>query len=214
MATQTGMGTNTMTCTDSQPLFSLDEAFTRADPASDSPSGHNVLSDCSTTGETWDGASANIQVDQFMERTTISVTLSGAKPDTLYTTWLRLKGTDPVSGESYGGSPITGAGSTALAPSTEVGVLFDMMNGPGEAAAYNAFWTDASGNGQLEVELDFGLIGGAYPFPNYDPTLEEVAIVGAPDAPFMIRIASHCTDGLAHGLVQGDRETWFNWSPL
>jgi hypothetical protein len=31
------------------------------------------------------------------------------------------------------------------------------------------------------------------------------------DAPFTLRIASHCTDDLSHGLTPGNREGWFDW---
>ncbi len=209
----TGCGDDAVDTQVGDPNITLNEAFTRADPASESPSGHTVVADCSATGETWPAAAAAVEVEQYDATTTIRISLTGARPDTLFTAWLRLRGKDPVSGETYGGSPLTDAGSTPLAPSTDLAGLAAMSETVGAEAAPNAFWSDASGNGQLEVTLDTPLIGGEYRFDRYDTALDAVRITGAPDAAFMIRLASHCTDGLAHGLVQQDRETWFNWSP-
>jgi len=187
--------------------------FVRADPAAESPSGHTVLDSCATDGDTWAGAEASVDIVQFSDRTEIHIEMSGARPDTLFTAWLRLRGTNPNTGERYGGNPITDKGSTALAPSTALVELASMTETEGSDEAPNALTTDAAGSGTLDVVLDFAMIGGAYPFERYDPTLLPVGIVGTPDAPFMIRLASHCTDGLAHGLLQGDREMWFNWAP-
>jgi len=198
---------------DDEILFELDELFTRADPAADSPSGHNVVAHCSSDGQTWPDASATIAVFQTNTTTQIDIELTQGRPDTLFTAWLRLRGTDPDTGETFGGSPITDLGSTALAPSTDLGVLEEMMNSVGSTEATNAFMTDADGMGTLSVTLDLPMIGGMYPFDNYDPSLEPVATVSAPFASFLVRLASHCTDGLAHGLTQQDRESWFNWSP-
>ena len=194
-------------------IYDLDQAFARADPASESPSGHTVLTDCSSDGGTWPDATAVIRVAQTDTTTEIEIDVVGARPDTLFTSWLRLKGTDPETGESWGGNPITGKGSTALAPSTDLPELIEMSEGVGEPEAPNAFWTDADGAGSLVVLLDLPMIDGAYPFDNYDPSLEPVPTVRAPYAPFLVRLASHCTDELAHGILQGDREMWFNWSP-
>ena len=187
--------------------------FVRADPAAESPSGHTQIDSCSTDGETWAGAEASVNIVQDSDRTEIRIEISGAAPNTLFTAWLRLRGTNPDTGESYGGNPITDKGSTALAPSTALAELAAIAETEGATDAANALTTDADGNGTLEVVLDFAMIGGAYPFERYDSALLPVGIVGAPDAPFMIRLASHCTDGLAHGLLQGDREMWFNWAP-
>lgn len=188
-------------------------SFVRADPLAESPSGHTMVEECSSDQSLWDGASAGIIVEQTSERTLVDITISDARPDTLFTAWLRLRGTDPETGENYGGNPISDAGSTPLAPSTELESLIALSETVGGTEAANVMITDESGNATYSVELDFGMIGGAYPFERYDESLEPVNIVGAPDAPFMIRLASHCQDGLAHGLVQGDREIWFNWSP-
>jgi len=194
-------------------LFDLEMDFVRADPAAESPSEHTVLDHCSTDGDTWPDATATVHIAQTATRTDVEIELSSARPNTLFTSWLRLKGTDPDTGESFGGNPITGKGSTALAPSTDLAELVAMSELEGVDEAPNAFWTDGSGNGTLRVALDMPLIDGEYPFDSYDSTLEPVATVRAPYAPFLIRLASHCTDELAHGILQGDREMWFNWSP-
>ena len=70
------------------------------------------------------------------------------------------------------------------------------------------------------------MFGGAYPFHKivgFDPTDERfpegarlfpVAIVTSDegyDAPFMLRLVSHCTDNLSHGWLGGAREPWFDF---
>jgi len=187
--------------------------FVRADPLAESPSGHLMIEECSTDEQTWDDAVATIRVEQASETTAIDIEVTGARPDTLFSAWLRLRGTDPETGETFGGNPITDKGSTALAPSSELANLIELSETVGGTEAANVLTTDESGHGQYSIELDFAMIGGAYPFDRYDDNLEPVDIVGAPLSPFMIRLASHCQDGLAHGILQGDREIWFNWSP-
>jgi len=200
-------------CSASNDLTIEDAAFTRADPAGESNSGHTVVGDCSDDGSTWDDATAHITLVQQGGISTVTMQIQGARPDTLFTSWLRLRGTDPETGEDYGGNPINGAGSTPLAHSDDLGMLGMMAPTEGETEAPNAGWTDADGNGSLVVETDFEVYGGSYPFDKYHPAFEPVPTVTAPDGPFLVRLASHCTDGLAHGLRGGDRETWFNWSP-
>ncbi len=194
-------------------VFDIQQEFVRADPAAESPSGHTVLDHCTSDGETWSGAVATILVEQTATTTHVEIGVVGARPETVFTSWLRLKGTDPDTGESWGGNPITGKGSTALAPSTDLAELIALSETDGATEAPNAFMTDSDGNGSLIVDLDLGLIDGAYPFDNHDAELEPVPTVRAPYSPFLVRLASHCTDELAHGILQGDREMWFNWSP-
>ena len=197
--------------------------FVRADPTSEDPNGNSSALNCGD--------------DQFLDATArlivsndgrdLEIEVRGARPNTLFTGWLRLKGND-AAGVAFGGSPITGKGSTPLAPSSELDELLELMGeGNGQPEAANAFTTDENGNGNLRVTLDNSLFGGAYPFQNFEgfdptddrfpiePSLYPVAIV-VPDgelitAPFTVRLSAHCTDDLAHGLVQGDRETWWNW---
>lgn len=185
----------------------------RADPAAESPSGHVMIVECSDDQQTWDTAVANFRVEQWTDRTIVTVDVTDARPDTLFTMWLRLRGTDPETGETFGGSPLTDKGSTPLAPTTALAALEAMTETTGATSAANVLTTDADGNASFTTELDFAMIGGEYPFDRFDDSYEPVGIVGAPLASFMIRLASHCQDGLAHGLLQGDREIWFNWSP-
>ena len=99
--------------------------------------------------------------------------------------------------------------------------------GSGSTESANGIVSDDSGDATLLIELDFPLDDGAYPFQKYaefdpsdgrykaeTPSAHPVAIVnsasGDVDAPFMIRVVSHCTDGLAHGLEPAAREPWFD----
>lgn len=193
------------------PDTTYEDEFTRLDAGTTDPNGHNAAEHC---GGDYSEARAKIAIQQAGIGSTVSITIEKARPDTLYTTWLRLKGTtlgdEPAD---YGGSPLTGAGSTPLAASAALESLLAAAEGPGVTEVANGFWTDEEGNGTLVAELDFPLLGGAYPFHRYDESLAPLAIVGAPFAPFMIRIASHCTDDLGHGVNAGDREPWFDWSP-
>jgi hypothetical protein len=190
-----------------------DGAFVRADPLAESPSGHLMIDECSADQQTWDEATATIHVEQTLEGTRVDIAIVAARPDTLFTAWLRLRGTDPETGETFGGNPITDKGSTPLAPTSELIDLIALSETVGGTEAANVLTTDGNGTAEYSVDLDFAMIGGAYPFDLHDGSFEPVNIVGAPLAPFMIRLASHCQDGLAHGILQGDREIWFNWSP-
>lgn len=44
-----------------------------------------------------------------------------------------------------------------------------------------------------------------------DAAVPPVAIAG-PQGPYTLRIVSHCTDQLGHGLTSGDPEWWFDWT--
>ena len=185
--------------------------FTRLDTGTADPSGHNVAEHC---GGDFPEAGAQITINQAGGNSTVKITLENARPETLYTTWLRLRGkTMGDEPTEYGGSPLTGAGSTPLAASSEVESLLAAADGPGVTEVANGFRTDTEGNGELVAELDFPVLGGAYPFYRHDESLAPLAIIGAPFAPFMIRIASHCTDDMGHGVNAGNREPWFDWSP-
>jgi hypothetical protein len=206
-------GCPTVDGSDEEPPVTTDGVFVRADPLAESPSGHLMAVECSDDQQTWTDATATIQVEQTSETTRVQIDVVDARPTTLFTAWLRLRGTDPETGETFGGNPITDKGSTPLAPTSELPDLIALSESVGASEAANAFTTDGNGTAQYSIELDFPMIGGAYPFDRHDAELEPVDIVGAPLAPFMIRLASHCQDGLAHGVLQGDREIWFNWSP-
>jgi len=171
-----------------------DTVFTRHAMDVESPSGHSVAMHCQDpsadypyTPYDWPDASATLEVMQMGENSMVSVEVTDAKPETYYTIWLRLGGMDS-NGDPFGGNPLTGG----------------------------------NGNASFSTTLDFPL-NGAYPFQKFEgfdptderlsaenPTIFPVAIVG-PNGPYTLRIVSHCTDGLGHGLKSGDREWWFDW---
>ena len=201
------------------------ERFVRIAPDSPSGSGNSVANDC---GGDFADARASLRWEQEDGSTRLRIHLNHGRPNTLYTVWLRLKGKDR-DGWSFGGSPVTGGGSTALASTRALDDLV-AATGPGNGSPEpaNGFWTNGRGRGRLVLDLDFAFPGGSYPFnraelsedslfqlaalyPDY--RLIPMAIVDArfAEAPFTLRIASHCTDDLAHGLTPGKREGWFDW---
>lgn len=188
------------------------------------PNGNSVIGNCG--GEYLD-ATATLRIDQDGCTSRVEIDVENARPFTLFTVWLRLRGNDS-SGVSFGGSPLTNGGSTPLAPSSALGSLLD-ATGPGNGSdqVANGFLTDGEGRGTMQVELDFPILGGAYPFhrfaefdasdaryPIANPRIFPVAIVGPevpPAAPFTLRMVSHCLDDVGHGLTPGGREPWFDW---
>jgi len=194
----------------------IDGYFVRLTPTTPSGGGGTVLNNCG--GEAYDNASASIMVEQEGGESEVKIKLRNARPNTVYTAWIRLKGADS-NGGSYGGSPITGKPPTPLSPSTDVaGMIPFTPPNAGSAdlsVVTNAIMTDDKGKGELETTLDFPLIRGAYPF-NLVGAYPPVAIANPAEdgigAPFLLRIVSHCLDGVGHGLLTGpDREPWFDW---
>ena len=201
------------------------QAFVRLSAETPSGSGNSVRDDC---GGDFSRARASLRWDQEDGETRLRIHLNHGRPNTLYTVWLRQKGNDR-DGWGFGGSPVTGGGSTALAPSEALESLVT-ATGPGNGSPdpANGFWTNDRGRGRLVLNLDFAFPGGAYPFHRADLSVASLdrlaslfpdyrlipmAIVDAReiDAPFTLRIASHCTDDLSHGLTPGNREGWFDW---
>lgn len=199
-------------------------AFVRLAVDTADPSGSSVAADC---GGDYSAAQASLRITTRNNASTVQIRMRDARPNTLYTVWLRLKGTTN-DGVSFGGSPLTGAGSTPLAPSTQLDELLTATgSGNGARAVANGLRTNTQGNGQLHVTLDFPVIDGAYPFDRFDgfdpadqrfpldePAAVPTAIVfpdDSVDAPFGLRIVSHCTDDLGHGLGAGVRQPWFDW---
>jgi hypothetical protein len=196
-----------------------------------------VRNNCGGGVEGWEDATAEIEISQKASGSEVEIEVTGAKPDTLFTVWVRMKGT--AHGNTFGGSPITGGGATPLAHSSDLDQLVADWIGPGSPTAGNSFRTNADGEGEFEVDLDFPVVGGAYPFNRMshqahldaqakrraganDPTLvitpSPTAIVNPADAgvgpsgtPFLIRVISHCQDNLAHGLSPAKREAWFQY---
>ena len=209
------------------------EKFVRLDPYAPSNSGHDVNIFC---GGRWDGtdypnqkpAKAKLSKWQFRGKTIVNISLKHGRPDTLYTVWLRLKGND-MGGNSYGGSPLTGGGATPLAAGEKLDQLSTDWLGAGSLNPANGFTTNSQGRGRLRLSLDFPLEGGAYPFNKISAEmLENIRIGKNPSAlakptaivdprddgvsgPFLLRIVSHCQDGLGHGLSPSNRESWFDF---
>lgn len=202
--------------------------FMRMSVDSSDPNGNSVAANC---GGSYEDATASLDLVEQPGKTGVTITIANAKPNTLFTTWLRLKGTTD-DGVSFGGNPLTGAGSTPLAPSSALPDLLAATGaGNGTEETPNGVRTDDDGNAVLQIDVDFPIDDGAYPFhkfADFDPDDERykaevpsahpVAIVnsatGDVDAPFMIRLVSHCTDNLAHGLEPAAREPWFAISGL
>lgn len=207
----------------SDPNLGSSHAFTKLDPSTSDSNGNNILVNC---GEDYPNATARMMVNQDSNQTDVDIMVSGARPNTLFTIWLWLKGTD-AQGNSFGGNPLSGKSGAPMAPSTAFAELREATgsdNGVTEGA--NVFTTDANGNATFSTTLDFPLFGGAYPFhkiEGFDPAddrfsdnarLYPVALVTSDasyNAPFMVRIASHCKDGLSHGWAAGEREPWFDF---
>lgn len=195
-----------------------------------SPSGHSIATDCQDpnadypyTPYDWPDATALLALEQQNGASSVHIKVRKARPYTFFTVWLRLKGTD-LKGNVYGGNPFTGSPGTPLAPTSDLPkLLASSAPHPGSDQDPNGFYTDENGDANFSIDLDFPIINGAYPFhrfAGFDPTDERlavenpaiypVAIVGR-DGPFTLRIVSHCTDNLGHGLSSGLREWWFLW---
>jgi len=205
----------------------VDDPMSRIDP--DATSGDNistVRNDCGGGTEGWESATADIEISQKGTKSEVEIEIKDASPDTLYTVWVRMKGS--AHGTGFGGSPITGGGATPLAHSSHLDQLVTDWVGAGSPTAGNSFSTNRKGNGEFIVDLDFPVVGGAYPFnrmshpahllaqtKNPDANPDPTAIVNPADAGigagFLIRVISHCQDGLTHGLSPAKREAWFQY---
>ena len=205
--------------------FSANMSRISADAASGS--GDTVRGECGAGVEGWDGATATIENTQEAGSSRVKIRLKDAIPNTLFTVWIRQKGNDQ-DGASFGGSPITGGGATPLAASTHLGQLVADWVGSGSADQPNGFHTNHKGDGIVHLDLDFPVEGGAYPFnnmsagdlavargknsnaraiPNANVDPRQAGVSG----PFLIRMVSHCQDGLGHGLSPANRESWFQY---
>lgn len=201
--------------------------MSRIDADQTSGSGHTVRGQCGGGTDGFDSASATITSEQDGGTTKVKIKIRNGKPNTLYTSWIRLKGNDQ-QGNSFGGSPITGGGATPLAASTNLDALTAAWTGAGTPASSNGFTTDMNGRGQGTFILDFSLESGGYPFNNIsaaglaDAQAKRPAALATPTAivdprqsgvsgPFLIRTVSHCQDGLSHGLSPSNRESWFQY---
>jgi hypothetical protein len=204
--------------------------FPRLDFNTVMATGQSVAVDCQDGQAThpyqpydWPDAAAALKIIQTPNQSEVTVAVTDARPDTLYTIWLGLRGKTPA-GVVYGGSPLTGKPGTPLIPTTMLAAATDALKTP-ITDPVNGIRTDTKGNGTVTVSLDFPIVGGAYPFerfagidtpgtllPHEIHSTKTIAIVGADaGAPFTLRLASHCTDGVSHGLLPGPHEGWFDW---
>ena len=192
------------------------------------PTGQSVAVECQEADADypyvpydWPDANATLEIRQGAGESIVAVEVSGVRPNTYYTMWLRLLGQD-VNGTPFGGNPLMGIPGTPLVPSDYLDEMLDAISTPTDTGIHG-FWSDEGGNGALTLELDFPIINGAYPFHKFegfdatderykveDPSIPPVAIAMS-GAPFTLRLASHCTDGLGHGLLPGPHEGWFDW---
>ncbi len=216
------------------------ETMTRWDPETPSPTGQRVSVECnagdSTAPETWPDARAALRLNERHGTSHLTFVVRDARPNTLYTVWVRLLGMDS-NGSPYGGSPLTGLPVTPLVASGELPEqLAATLPNPGSDTLSNGLRTDGRGKGRLSLQLDFPIRSGAYPFqrfPDFDAVADDialtnptnvarlggdaaavrpVAIAEASQAPATILIASHCVDDIGHGLLPGPHENRFTWS--
>ena len=219
----------------------VDAPFSRID--ADAQSGNNsgtVNADCSDYDGQYDTASASLEISQGGYSSKVKVKVKNGRPNTLYTLWVRMKGSahgganntnGQIYGTTFGGSPITGGGATPLANTADLGQLVADWVGAGSPNQPNGFRTDGNGKGKVTLDLDFPVVGGAYPFnrmthpdhvlaatknPNAWPNPTAIVNpsdpgIGGPSTPFMIRMVSHCQDDTGHGLSPATREPWFQY---
>ena len=170
-------------------------------------------------------------IDDAMPRrppgSTAEIEVEGAVPDTLFTVWLRIRGGSNWNTDVNGslGSPLTGGGSTPLAPGSaldDLNAISPWVDPAGASSSINSFTTDADGDAAFKVDLDFPIVGGAYPFhatTTSRPGFESVPNVGyaiptpdiSPGTPYLVRVVSQCSDQVSHGLSPAVREAWFQY---
>jgi hypothetical protein len=209
----------------------------RRAPGSTSGSGHTVEANCPVdpSGNAWQDATATLRIEQEGDQSVARVKVKDAVPNTVFTVWMRMAGSSPGdetgANNVIGPNPMNGGGATPLLPGSALDVaLSQSPPNAGTATPTNGFTTDKKGNATFTIGLDFPVIGGAYPFHRAsDAAVTDLRIAGStwplvrtPAAivnpndtgiggPFLLRVISHCTDGLGHGLSPAVREAWFEW---
>ena len=205
----------------------INDYMPRRAPGSTSGSGDTVEANCPTdpSGNDWQGATATLKIEQEGESSWARIKVRDAVPHTVFTVWMRIKG---GAGYNDAGSPWTGGGATPLCSGTEFADLnaISPWNDPaGAPSSCNSFTTDKNGNATFSADLNFPVVGGAYPFQQSDgaPARPGDAdlIPDVPTAivdprtgnggPFLLRVISHCTDQASHGLSPAVREAWFQY---
>ena len=183
-------------------------------------------------------ARATLSLFQIDGGTLLSITVEDARPNTLYSVWLRVVA-----------NPLTGAISAPMVPTPVIEELVAVTpdaglnrnpdfspfvfpegvgdDGAGEENPLNGFRTDNEGNGSLRLLLDFPVLKGAYPFQKADLSAFgiELTAMEADSAPVAFKarpftVVSHCPDDRGHGLlnrVPDDPMTfdqpWFRFDP-
>lgn len=198
------------------------------------PTGQSVAVECQDEGADypytpydWPDAKATLTIEQAGGQSSVTIDMTGVKPNIYYTMWLRLMRTDN-EGNMVNANPLIGIPGTPLIPSTELDEALTLTGqGNAKVGLSNGVWSDDNGNAIWTSTVDFPVIGGAYPFHNFeafDPTDERfsspfkddapraipVAIANS-GAPFTIRVASHCQSNVNYGLFPGPHEGWFDW---
>lgn len=215
-----------------------DGEFPQLDFKTVMPTGQSVAVECQDQGPDypyapydWPDARAHLTIKQGGVSSQVIVTVENAKPETLYTMWVRLRGS-VAEGDDFGGNPLiglpknldVGIPGNALVPTSYMPRALAAVHNP-VPDPLHGFMSDAQGNGGVTIELDYPIVGGAVPFqkfPEFNASDDRltlngaraipVAIVGQlSNAPFTLRLASHCVDGLSHGLAPGPHEGWFDW---
>lgn len=202
----------------------LDSEMPRRGPGTTSGSGDTVEGNCAIdpSGNAWQGATAYIVADQKGFGSEVEIEVEDAVPNTVFTVWLRIKG---GAGFNDLGSPLTGGGATPLAPGSaldDLNAISPWIDPAGASSSANSFMTNARGKGTATINLDFPLVGGAYPFqatatsrPGHEDHANVPTAIVDPrtgnGGPFMIRVISHCTDNASHGLSPATREAWFQF---
>jgi hypothetical protein len=205
----------------------IDDDMSRRAPDSTSGSGHTVEANCFGATElgTLYGqeATATLEIEQNGSGSSVEIEVEDAIPNTHFTVWLRIKG---GAGFNDAGSPWTGGGATPLCSGTEhadLNAYSPWNNAAGTTAPLcNSFYTDATGKAKFKTDVNFPVVGGAYPFqqaggassrPGHDGHADVPTAIVDPrtgnGGPFMIRVISHCTDQSNHGLSPAVREAWF-----
>lgn len=233
----TGLGPTAVQADGDEFTVVINDEMPRRPPGSTSGSGHTVEDNCpiDPSGNAWQGATAKLRIEQNGDSSVARIKVKNAVPDTVFTVWMRMEGAGP-DGSLIGPSPMTGGGATPLAPGS---ALDDMIHYTppfaGSSNPTNGFVTDSKGDGKFTIALDFPVVGGAYPFQRAsaqavaDWQAERAAngqgpapgerkpspIVNPADpdisGPFLLRVISHCTDQLGHGLSPATREAWFQY---
>ncbi len=209
----------------------IDDDMTRRGPGSTSGSGDTVEDNCAIdpSGNAWQGATATLEIKQKGVGSDVEIEVTGAVPNTLFTVWVRIQGKNGLNDTPPKGSPLTGGGATPLAPGSELVALNAIspwgVDAAGAPSSANSFTTDADGDGEFELDLDFPVVRGAYPFqmmvgparpghdghPNVPTAIADPREAGQEETPFLIRVVSHCTDNMSHGLSPYVREAWFQY---